>query len=94
MTSGNDDRNDFDLDALKSAVNRATPAADPLRRTENLRLAQENFDRLQGLPDGTRLTSDRPKTGVWQWLRELQVPRPVLRLAYSLALVGAGAVGG
>ncbi len=71
MTSGNDDRNDFDLDALKSAVNRATPAADPLRRTENLRLAQENFDRLQGLPDGTRLTSDRPKTGVWQGVKDM-----------------------
>jgi hypothetical protein len=32
--------------------------------------------------------------GLWQWLRELQIPPPALRLAYSLALLLVGAVGG
>jgi HEAT repeat protein len=32
--------------------------------------------------------------GLWQWLWELQIPQPALRLAYSLALLLVGAVGG
>jgi hypothetical protein len=32
--------------------------------------------------------------GLWRWLRELQLPQPALRLAYSLALLAVGLAGG
>ena len=32
--------------------------------------------------------------GLWRWLRELQIPQPALRLAYSVALLAAGLAGG
>ena len=43
---------------------------------------------------GTLGPASVPRRGAWQWLRELQIPRPALRLAYGLALVGVGAGGG
>lgn len=70
MTSGRDD-DDLDLDALKTAFTQATPAPDPARRAENLRLAQENFDALQGSRDGTRPNSERPQRGVWQGVKDM-----------------------
>jgi Ca-activated chloride channel homolog len=69
MTSQSDD--DFDLDALRSAFKQATPAPDPARRQENLRLAQENFAALQGSRDPQRLNSERPKKGAWQGVKEM-----------------------
>jgi Ca-activated chloride channel homolog len=69
MTSRNDD--DLDLDALKSAFNAVTPAPDPARRQENLRLAEENFAALQGSRDPQRLTLERPKTGAWQGVKKM-----------------------
>ncbi len=32
--------------------------------------------------------------GLWRWLRALHLPQPALRLAYSVALLAAGAAGG
>jgi len=32
--------------------------------------------------------------GLWRWLRELQIPQPALRLAYSLGLLAVGIAGG
>ena len=47
-----------ELDELKAAMGSATPAADATRKAANLRLAEENFDRLQGSVDGPRPTSE------------------------------------
>jgi len=48
-----------DLDKLKQAMGAATPAPDPGRRAANLRLAEENFDRLQGSVSEARPTPKR-----------------------------------
>ena len=45
---------------LKADMARATPAPDPARRAANLRLAQENFDALQGSDETSRPTLRRP----------------------------------
>ena len=45
---------------LKADMARATPAPDPARRAANLRLAQENFDALQGSDETPRPTLRRP----------------------------------
>jgi Ca-activated chloride channel family protein len=53
-----------ELDELKAALDAATPAPDAAKRVENLRLAQENFDRLQGSAGASRPTSEsRPVVG-------------------------------
>ena len=62
MTSGIDP----DLDDLKAAFAAATPRVDPAIRAAHLALAQENFDRLQGLRTPARLTLERPRRGVIQ----------------------------
>jgi Ca-activated chloride channel homolog len=48
-----------DLDALKAALR--APAPDPEARAKALRLAMENFDRLQGSTNSARPTPDRPQ---------------------------------
>ena len=65
-----------ELDDLKAAFEAATPAPDPARKLENLRVAEENFARAQGSGDETRLTSKRGTvarigTGVRQMLNAL-----------------------
>lgn len=52
-----------DLDDLKSAFSSATPAPDAKRRAQNLALAQENFERLQGSTTDARPMKDAPKMG-------------------------------
>ena len=37
-----------EFDDLKAAMEAATPPSDPLKRRENIALAEENFARLQG----------------------------------------------
>jgi Ca-activated chloride channel homolog len=54
-----DDLNDRDLAALRAAL-RATPAPDADARAATLRLAMENFDRLQGSTERPRPSEDRP----------------------------------
>ncbi len=54
-----------ELDQLKTALDAATPEPDAARRGANLRLAQENFERLQGSPGGLRPTSDRRPMVGW-----------------------------
>ncbi len=55
-----------DLDDLKAAL-QASPAVDPTAKADALRLAMENFDRLQGSLQGStdtlRLMDDRPSEG-------------------------------
>ncbi|MBT8455031.1 MAG: VWA domain-containing protein [Alphaproteobacteria bacterium] len=52
-----------DLDKLRDAMARATPAPDPDRKAATLRLTQKNFDDLQGSAADPRPTPDRPQTG-------------------------------
>ena len=54
-----------DLKDLKAAMDAATPRPDPARRAANLRLAQENFERLQGSGNRARPTSDRHPLVGW-----------------------------
>ena len=51
-----------DLDDLKAAL-RASPLADPAAKAAAVRLAMENFDRLQGSTDPARLMDNRPADG-------------------------------
>ena len=51
-----------EFDDLKRAMDAATPDADATRKAENLRLAEENFARLQGSMDAARHSSER---GIW-----------------------------
>ncbi len=48
-----------DLDRLKKAMDAATPTPDADLKAANLRLAEENFARLQGSADGARPMSER-----------------------------------
>lgn len=50
-----------DLDKLKRAVDAATPAPDPAKRAANLRLAENNFHRLQGTAGAARPTPKRAR---------------------------------
>ena len=49
-----------ELDALKAALHKV-PTADPVAKAAAMRLAMENFDRLQGSTDPLRSTKDRPE---------------------------------
>jgi Ca-activated chloride channel homolog len=61
-----------DLDALKAALKAATPAPDAAVRETTLRLALQNFDRLQGSTAGPRPSEDRPvKAGFMQGLVQM-----------------------
>ncbi|NEY89931.1 vWA domain-containing protein [Tabrizicola oligotrophica] len=85
-----------DVGDLKAAL-RAAPPADPAARAEALRLALENFDRLQGSADPARLMTDRPMegrgvlSGAFQMLKKL-ASRPVLAATTSAAALVAGMV--
>jgi Ca-activated chloride channel family protein len=60
-----------DLDVLKGAMAAATPKPDAVVKAAHLRLAGENFDKLQGSRGELRSKSDSPRTGVWQGVREM-----------------------
>ncbi len=82
-----------ELDALKAAL-KASPAPDPDARAAALRLAIENFDRLQGSTDVTRLSQDRPNeagflNGVRRMLKTLNT-RPYLVATTSVAALMIG----
>ena len=86
----------YDLDHLKAAL-RAAPAVDQDVKADALRLAMENFDRLQGSTDAGRLTDDRPKDGrgsfggVLAMLKKLTA-RPALAATTSMTALIAGMV--
>ena len=82
-----------ELDKLKAAL-KASPAPDPDARAAALRLAMENFDRLQGSTDGSRLSQDRPAragflNGVLGMLKSLNT-RPALAATTSVAALMIG----
>ena len=82
-----------DFDALRAAL-RAVPAPGPEAKAAALRLALENFDRLQGSQGGLRLSGDRPSqagflTGVRKMLTTL-TSRPYLAATTSVAALCVG----
>ncbi len=82
-----------DLDDLKSLMNSATPRPDATRKADNIALAQKNFADLQGSRDGTRPTSDRPKTGLVTGVRTmLNALTSRGGLTASTALVAVGVI--
>lgn len=89
MTSHDDD---MDLDALKSAMKAATPAADPARRADNIALARKNFERAQGSPAERRQSSDRPASGgVLKGAFDMLISRTAIGgLTATTALVAVG----
>ncbi len=82
-----------DLDDLKSLMNAATPQPDKARKVENIALAQKNFSDLQGSRDGARLTSDRPKAGLFSGVRHmLNTLTSRAGLTASTAIIAVGLV--
>lgn len=84
-----------DFEALKSAL-KSAPAPDAQARAAALRLAMENFDRLQGSAAHPRLSSDRPgKAGFLMKVRMMLnslTARPILTATTSLAALCLGVV--
>lgn len=60
-----------DLDDLKTMMDRATPRPDAARRAENLALAQNNFDLLQGSHNTARHTSGAKAKGLWTGVQNM-----------------------
>ena len=88
MTSRKDD---IDLDALKAAMQAATPAPDAARRAENLRVAQESFIAAQGSQTETRQTSIRPeKRGILNGVFQMIMTRTMAGLTATTAIVAVG----
>ena len=66
-----DDLDAPDLDSLGAAL-RTPPAADTDKRAATLRLAMENFDRLQGSSEALRPSQDRPsRAGLWMGVKTM-----------------------
>ena len=84
-----------ELDALKAAL-KATPAPDPAAKAAALRLAAENFDRLQGSTDPLRPTPDRPqRAGLMMGVRNMLnafKSKPLLTATTSAAALMIGFV--
>ena len=57
-------------------------------------LRPEFYAMLADFKDTLETESTYSPKGLWRWLRALQLPQPVLRLAYSVALLAAGVAGG
>ena len=85
-----------DLDDLKAAL-RAAPSPDPAAKAAALRLAMENFDRLQGSTDPARLMDNRPqdgrgsRSGVIAMFKKFAL-RPALAATTSAVALVAGMV--
>ena len=82
-----------EIDALKAAL-QAVPAPDPDAKAAAMRLAMENFDRLQGSQGPARLSQDRPAragflNGVRMMLKSLK-SRPYLAATTSVAALFVG----
>lgn len=57
-------------------------------------LRPEFYAMLADFKDTLETEARYSPKGLWRWLRELQIPQPALRLAYSLTLLTVGLVGG
>lgn len=85
-----------ELDMLKAALTRATPAPDAKARARATAQAMENFDRLQGSADPVRSNGNPPrKAGIFAgalfMLKSLK-SRPILAATTSAAALIAGFV--
>ncbi len=83
-----------EFDTLRAAMKGATPPPDPARKEANLRLAEKNFDRLQGSRQAARPSQERPgwarlTEGVTNMFRVLTTKGG---LAATTALVAVAAV--
>ena len=82
-----------DLKALKAAL-KAAPAPDAQAKDAALKLAMENFDRLQGSADASRSSQDRPeKAGFLNGVRSMMkflTTRPALAASTSVAALVIG----
>ena len=80
-----------DLDDIKAMMTSATPAPDATRRAENLALARQNFDTLQGSTAGTRPTSVIGQNALWTGVKTmLNTLTSKGALGASTALVACG----
>ena len=80
-----------DLDDLRTAMQKATPAPDPAEKAAHLALAQKNFADLQGSREDARLTSDRPKRGLFTGVMKMfatMSTKGALGATTALAAVG------
>ncbi|MEL6643135.1 MAG: VWA domain-containing protein [Pseudomonadota bacterium] len=82
-----------EIERLRAEMARATPAPDPARRAENLRVAQENFDALQGTRREARPTERRPLMarlldGVTTMIDRIS-PRGAMAATTAMVAVGA-----
>jgi Ca-activated chloride channel homolog len=84
-----------DLDDLKAAL-RTAPAADPAAKAAALRLAMENFDRLQGSASDVRFKKDhRTGRGFWNGVLAMMKTlnnKPLLAATTSAAALCVGMV--
>jgi Ca-activated chloride channel family protein len=60
-----------DLNDMKSMMDAATPRPDPVRRAENLALAQENFEKIQGSRAAPRPTPVTGPSALWTGVKTL-----------------------
>ncbi|WP_371225020.1 vWA domain-containing protein [Roseovarius sp. 2305UL8-3] len=80
-----------ELDDLKAAMKAATPAPDAAKKAADIALARKNFADLQESRDGTRLTSEHPKTGWSRGVRQmLNALNPRAALTATTAIVAVG----
>lgn len=82
-----------DLDALRAAL-KSAPAPEADAKARAMRLAMDNFDRLQGSTDSARSSEDRPQgaaplNGVRRMLNFL-TSRPALAASTSVAALAIG----
>jgi Ca-activated chloride channel homolog len=88
-----------DLDAMKAALKAATPAPDAAARETTMRLALQNFDRLQGSTEAVRPSEDRPlkagfMQGVLQMIQKFTTRQMLAGTASAAAVVvGIVAIG-
>ncbi|MFN4159082.1 MAG: vWA domain-containing protein [Gemmobacter sp.] len=86
-----------EFDRLSNALRDGLPPADPSARDAALRLAMENYDRLQGTTPAPRPIQDRPepRAGFLKGLRNMLnslTSRPALAMTTSVAALMLGVV--
>ena len=85
-----------DLDDLRAAL-KAAPAPDGDAKARAMRLAMENFDRLQGSHEASRSSEDRPRAAPLNGVRRMfhyLTSRPALAISTSAAalLIGVAVI--
>ena len=85
-----------ELDKLRAAMREATPAPDEVSKETALRVAEENFERLQGMASAARPTDTSPlRAGILKGLGQMFMKpnlKPMMLATTSLVIVGVGVV--